>query len=818
MKRRRSILTYFLIVLAFLIPVGLATFYSYRETKFHLTDLALSRREAVVRLAAGIVGERLERILDLGRSLSTRMAFRDLVTQGKWDEAILMMERVPVDFPTIGRVFLADLSGTLMTDTPPLPGVRGENFAYRDWYRGVSQNWQPYISEAYVRLAEPRHKVIAGAFPVLSAEERPAGILVLQTRLDQVFEWVREVPMTGASVLFITDRRGKVVIYAGLPPQGEIMDFSETPGVALALRGKQGVHLFPGANDQERTLVAYAPVPRHGWTVVLTEPAVSAFYEREKALRDLVFIYGAFFLMSSVLTAAVIWSFTRLGMTSEALRRNEERVRSILETARDAFVSIDAEEKIVEWNAQAQATFGWSRTEVLGRCMKDLIIPARYREAHERGLKHFLKTTEGPILNRRIQIEALHRLGHEFPVELTAWPVRGAGDSWNFHAFIHDITERLKAERELRESEERFHTLARVSPVGIFRTDPKGQCIYVNERWSDITGLTMEEARGPGWAQGLHAEDRVRIVHGWSQAVEREMPFREEYRFERPDGKITWVWGQAVAERGKDGEILGYVGTVTDITEYKEAKEKLILQASELARSKVELEQLELFAHLATHDLQEPLHKIVAFGELLKTSCWNTLDEKGRTHLDKIEKAAKKMGEMIEQLREFSRIGHVAAPLEPVDLHRVVREAMQDSEAGIKETGAEIEVATLPTVDADRMQIRQVFQNLLANALKFRRADEPPRVAIWSRPLDEDWVEITVEDNGIGFDERYADRIFRPFQRLHPAGQYEGSGVGLAICQKILLRHGGKIAARSEMGKGSRFILTLRTSRKGGPS
>jgi len=164
---------------------------------------------------------------------------------------------------------------------------------------------------------------------------------------------------------------------------------------------------------------------------------------------------------------------------------------------------------------------------------------------------------------------------------------------------------------------------------------------------------------------------------------------------------------------------------------------------------------------------------------------------------------------MMEELRELSKIAQEGSPFEEVDLESVVREVLHDLELRVQETKGQVEVRKLPTIRADRMQMRALFQNLIANALKFHRKDEPPHIMIDSRNVKEGVAEITIQDNGIGFDEKYLDRIFKPFQRLHGSGEYEGSGMGLAICQKIMLRHKGKITAKSVLGQGSTFIITL---------
>lgn len=251
------------------------------------------------------------------------------------------------------------------------------------------------------------------------------------------------------------------------------------------------------------------------------------------------------------------------------------------------------------------------------------------------------------------------------------------------------------------------------------------------------------------------------------------------------------------------------LGISEDITEKKRAQEALIQKTEQLAHSKAELEQLELFAFSATHDLQEPLLKIIFYSDFLEKEATSRLDQKGRGYLERIRAGAVRMRHIMEQLRELSRIGTADKPFEKVNLETVVHEALSDLEIRIAESRARVEVGPLPVIWADKTQMLQLFQNLISNALKFRHRDGFPHVAIKSRSAGPSVREITVVDNGIGFDEKYLHKIFKPFQRLHGRNEYEGSGIGLAICQKIILRHGGHLTAKSAPGKGAAFIITL---------
>ncbi|KOP25322.1 histidine kinase [Hapalosiphon sp. MRB220] len=236
-------------------------------------------------------------------------------------------------------------------------------------------------------------------------------------------------------------------------------------------------------------------------------------------------------------------------------------------------------------------------------------------------------------------------------------------------------------------------------------------------------------------------------------------------------------------------------------------------QREELSRSNKELQE---FAFVASHDLQEPLRKIKTFGDRLKASCDDVLSEQGHDYLERIQNAARRMQILIEDLLSLSRVTTRAQPFVPVDLLQLTQEVLSDLEISIQQTGAKIEIGELSTINADPLQIRQLLQNLIVNALKFHRPEVRPIVKIYSQVLSEpsehtsaEKCQIIVEDNGIGFNEKYLDRIFNVFQRLHGRSEYDGTGIGLAICRKIVERHHGNITARSELGQGAKFIVTL---------
>jgi PAS domain S-box-containing protein len=371
-----------------------------------------------------------------------------------------------------------------------------------------------------------------------------------------------------------------------------------------------------------------------------------------------------------------------------------------------------------------------------------------------------------------------------------------------------DAIERYRLEERLRESERRYESLFQEAPVACHELDLSGIVMRVNSAECALLGFTPQEMIGRRiWefmAMDEQAKSQVALLEKLAGTQELSVIERE---YTRQDGTTLSLEIHPHLIRDRVGQVVGLRSFMVDVTARKRAEQALQRQAKELARSNAELEQ---FAYVASHDLQEPLRKIQAFGDRLKHKCSEALNEDGRDYLARMQNAAGRMQTLIHDLLALSRVGSHPHPFTPMDLNEVVHGVVSDLESRVEQLGGRVEVSSLPTVRADRMQMRQLFQNLIGNALKFHKLDQPPVVKVSSRPEGEaGGCSIIVEDNGIGFDEKYLERIFQVFQRLHGRGEYEGSGIGLAICRKITERHGGTITAASKRGEGARFEINL---------
>lgn len=359
------------------------------------------------------------------------------------------------------------------------------------------------------------------------------------------------------------------------------------------------------------------------------------------------------------------------------------------------------------------------------------------------------------------------------------------------------------AQWALEQSRKEYSDLYDFAPVGYLTINEEGRIVKANLTAAKQLGIERSILIGRPFNLYSAENYREELHLHLRNVFKTKQPHTCEIKLNGRSRTNSYVQLDSVYLLDSDGQSLTRT-TMTDISDRKQAEEELKALTGRLENSNRELEQ---FAFIASHDLQEPLRKIQAFGDRLGTKCSDTLDEQGKDFLARMQNAAKRMAELIRDLLKYSRVATRPEPLETVDLREAVMDVVSDLEPKIERLRANVEVFDLPAIKAEKSQMRQLFQNLIVNALKFH-GEEQPRIKIHSQCTDHD-CRILVEDNGIGFDETFLDRIFAPFQRLHGRSAYEGTGMGLAICRKIVERYGGSITAKSKPGKGSTFIIWL---------
>ncbi|MGF7118154.1 PAS domain S-box protein [Methanobacterium oryzae] len=382
-----------------------------------------------------------------------------------------------------------------------------------------------------------------------------------------------------------------------------------------------------------------------------------------------------------------------------------------------------------------------------------------------------------------------------------------AGNVIGLIGVITDITERKKVETALKVSEKRYRTLYNDNPSMYFTVDKEFRVLSVNRFGAKELGYNVHELIGQHLSIIYHEEDEEFAEQKLNQTLENPgQVFRWELRKVRKDGSILWIKETAIALKEPDENIVIYT-VCEDITDRKNTEKKLKELVDELKRSNNELQQ---FAYITSHDLQEPLRTIASFTQLLERRYKGQLDSDADEFIGFIVDAAIRMKEMIKGLLDYSRVGTKKTEFKEIDMNIKLNKALSNLKASIDENKAEITYDYLPTILADSGQMIRVFQNLIGNAIKFRKLKEPPKIHVACQiNIENNEYIFSVSDNGIGMEKGYTDKIFEVFKRLHTMDKYQGAGIGLSVVKRIIEQHGGRIWVESKLGKGSTFYFTI---------
>jgi PAS domain S-box-containing protein len=482
-------------------------------------------------------------------------------------------------------------------------------------------------------------------------------------------------------------------------------------------------------------------------------------------------------------------------------RRAEEaqaRLASIIESSQDAILSKTLDGVIRTWNSGAERIFQYTPEEIIGRPITLLIPPERLNEEQE----ILARIGRGERIEHYETVRVA-KDGRRLDISLTISPLRDAeGRIVGASKIARDVTERKRAEEALRASEKRLRTLNAHAPVGIFLTDKDGNCLIVNECWCDMAGLSPEEAQGRGWADALHPDDRERVFREWNDAVEAGRLFTSEYRFRTPQGKVTWVQGNAIEIRDESGQVSEYMGTLMDITERRATVEAL----READRRKDE------FLAILAHELRNPLAPLRNGLQVMRLAPTDLqVIAKAR---DMMDRQLSHMVRLIDDLLDVSRISRNKMELRRsrVLLADVVGSAVETARPALDAAGHELTVSLPPEpvlLDADLTRLAQVFGNLLNNSSKYTERSG----RIWLTAVREgDQVIVSVRDTGIGIPASDLPNIFGMFSQVDRSIERStgGLGIGLALVKGLVEMHGGTVEAASPgQGQGSTFTVRL---------
>jgi PAS domain S-box-containing protein len=494
-------------------------------------------------------------------------------------------------------------------------------------------------------------------------------------------------------------------------------------------------------------------------------------------------------------------SIVQLAVTHDITeRKRSERaaflLSAIVDSSDDAIISKDLDGVIMSWNKSAERLFGYTAGEAIGQTVASLLIPED-RQDEEPNILARLRSGE-----RVDHFETVRRRkdGSPLDISLTISPVKDEkGVIFGASKIARDITESIRIRTQLMESEARFRQLADSMPQIVWTARPDGYVDYYNQRWYEFTGFDRQSYGNASWEPILHPDDRGRTFETWYAAVDSGAPYSIEYRFrDRAESRWRWFMGRALPIRDSTGRIVRWFGTSTDIDEQKRAQEQL----------RHANQDLEQFAFSASHDLQEPLRSVKVYSELLTKRYSGRLNGEALKFLQFVNAGATRMQTLVRDLLTYTQATRLDERPAIFDANEALKMALANLTDALGSSGAQITAGPLPSLPVSGTRLQQLFQNLVGNAIKYRSPQRQSTIKVEAEQQGEYWL-FSVADNGIGISPEYKETIFGLFKRLHSVNEYTGTGIGLAICQRIVDRYRGRIWVESEPGRGSTFRFTL---------
>ncbi|MFY9307927.1 MAG: PAS domain S-box protein [Bacteroidia bacterium] len=493
---------------------------------------------------------------------------------------------------------------------------------------------------------------------------------------------------------------------------------------------------------------------------------------------------------------------SELEQTNLLLIDSEHQVQSIFNNAPDGVIVIDSNGIVLRWNPQAEASFGWKKDEVIGKSIYDFIVAEHHSAVNFTGINNFDTNGDEGAINKSFEIDALNKGGEMFPLSLSVSPVMMGGRHM-FICFARNVNEQKKAEKKIKQ----LAAIVESSDDAIISQAFDGTILSWNKAAETIYGYSAKEVVGQLISITSPPELLPDLKSIPFRLQQGEQIINIETQKLRKNGERIYVSLTASAIRDNQGNTTAISLISRDITENKKNALEMLRITEELKRSNAELEQ---FAYVASHDLQEPLRMVTSYLQLLEKRYKEQLDSDAFEFIAFAVDGSNRMRNLIHSLLEYSRINRIK-PFEWIDTKELINDVLLNLQTSIAENKAVITIRDMPQIYGDYVLINQLFQNLIANAIKFRN-ETVPKIVISASETEEEYV-FSIADNGIGIQAEYVEKIFVIFKRLHSKEKYPGTGMGLAICKKIVERHNGKIWVESVPENGSVFYFTLKKRR-----
>ncbi|MDP2854315.1 MAG: PAS domain S-box protein [Smithellaceae bacterium] len=812
---RRYILL--MIALAFVILSAVTSFLCYRHHTIN-TEKALKEDRSDANLLSLVLDEHLKKIVSIMEAYSNRPLLLQDVRDKNAKKAMVHLIDLAKTNSDIDSVIITDRQGTIWCTYPERPEVLGKNFAYRDWYKDISKEWKPNISDVYLRIVAEKDLAISIGVPIFSKTGEAIGILQNTNRTVTLGNLIKKASLDPANIITVTDRKGQIIYSSEHVNKKEIKTYPFHPGVKKAMAAKKNTFTVDAPDLAGRTrYISFAPMANIGWTVFVERDkrsiflSESAYYIQVTAIAFLLFLAIILFL-----------AYSRKQMTAQQLQE-QLRAEKELQTSETRFRELF--DNMSSGVAVYRATDGGA----------DFIIS----DLNEAGQKITRVYTN--FIGRSVcdVFPGVKQLGL-FDVFQRVWKTEKAEDypssqyaddrltfwvenhvyklpSGEIVAVFDDITERKRTEDTLRETNDYLDKLIGYANAPIIVWNPQFIITRFNHAFEELAGWKAEGVLGRGIGLLFPEERReeclghIRQTTGGEQWEVIEIPILNR------DGSVrTVLWNSATIYSPDGRTVIATIAQGQDITDRKKTEEEIKKLNTELeqrvrertAQLEASTRELESVSYSISHDLRAPLRSVDGFSLALLEEYGDRLDDTGKGYLGRVRKATQKMGFLIDDMLKLLKVIRSEIKLEPIDLSSMVRGIAETCRKNSPEKIVDATIQEGIMVQGDPSLLKMVMEELLDNAWKFTDNIVHPRIEFGAVAKDGETV-CFVRDNGVGLDMAYADKLFGAFQRLHTSNEFPGTGIGLAMVKRVIARHGGRVWAEGEIGKGAVFYFTL---------
>ena len=814
------------IFLLILLPVIIFIVHNSIETKKDLRDYSFSHQRTIVDLTTITLKEKFERIEEIGIALATRIQFRQKIEQGKWDEAIKIMNKVSINFPLIDSIGLVDTSGSQRAETPLSSVVSpGLNYSNEEWFKKVKSEKKPFISDAKINSQAQFDSNITVAIPIITDRGKLLGILDLRVKTSHLFSWLKSITLSDGGFLYIVDRKGTIVSTQSTASEDM---YRAQPLIANVLQGKRGVELETPAGKTVTYITAYEQIKNYGWGVIATSPMKSVLEPLKKNLQRLKILNGLILIISCGLAYFISRIMIKLIKIQNEIKEAYQFTELVLDNVPDMIVAKDAKDlTFLQVNKAGEELLGYTKEEFVGKKDSDFFTKeqADYFNACDEEVFRSKKIMDIP------EEKILTRSKGERLLRTQKIPVFDKDGSPQYLITIsEDITDlkRMREERErteiLLKSANRINHLIQNSLDAVIAIDNKGLITVWNSQAENLFGTIAEDAIGKDLTNLIlpsiyHETFRLGLAEllktGDSPILNRHF----EILAKRKNEELFPVEVSVTSLQDNDDQ--HFYAFVRDISERKlfEEKQKELLKKEHDAREVAEklVNMRDDFLSIAAHELKTPITPISIQLQLMERALlkgknlWESPENIEK--LLKVTQNSKRdmahLSKLIEELLDVSRISgdRFKIRVEKIYLSTLVQSMIERYSPEALQVGSIIESHIQSDVSGywDHSRMESVVQNLLTNAIKYGEG-KPIQVTLTKKDKQ---VVLTVRDHGIGIADEDKHKIFQRFERAVSVKKFSGLGLGLYITERIVVSHGGTIKVESHLGDGALFIVEL---------